>query len=47
MKNQQFNHLLLVIKTNLPYKAKFLMAVPTGFEPVFFCVTGRRVRPLH
>ena len=23
------------------------MAVPTGFEPAIFCVTGRRDRPLH
>ena len=23
------------------------MAVPTGFEPAIFCVTGRRDKPLH
>ena len=31
----------------LSYEAKKIMAVPTGFEPAIFCVTGRRDRPLH
>ena len=26
----------------LSYEAKKIMAVPTGFEPAIFCVTGRR-----
>ena len=27
----------------LSYRAKKIMAVPTGLEPAIFCVTGRRV----
>ena len=33
----------------LSFLFRFLydLAVPTGFEPAIFCVTGRHVRPLH